>query len=88
MIEGKLMDRNCLGCGQVDDHPRHVIDVGGTNTYWHHDCHHRATGCEVCGAVSAEGLTGDALREHIQTNDPGAAVVQQSAEATAPAQEG
>jgi len=71
------MDRNCIGCGQVDDHPRHVIDVGGVDTCWHHDCHYRATGCPVCQAVSEAGLTGDELRAHIVENDPGAAAVEQ-----------
>ena len=65
------MLRNCVGCGQVDDHPRHVDPNGPDTGDWHHDCHFRATGCEVCEAVSAEGLTGDELREHIRNNDPG-----------------
>lgn len=65
------MLRNCIGCGRVDDHPRHVVDAGGVDVVWHHDCHFRATGCEICEAVAAEGLTGDELREHIVNNDPG-----------------
>ena len=64
------MLRNCIGCGQVDDHPRHVIDVGGVDTYWHHDCHALATGDPVSQAVADSGLTGDELREHILENDP------------------
>jgi hypothetical protein len=66
--------RNCLGCGQVDDHPRHIIDVGGTDTYWHHDCHARATGDPYSAAVAECGLTGDELRAHIQEHDPAGAV--------------
>jgi hypothetical protein len=65
------MLRSCIGCGQVDDHPRHDTDETGASVLWHHDCHFRATGCEICEAVAAEGLTGDELREHIRSNDPG-----------------
>lgn len=64
------MNRSCIGCGQVDDHPRHIVPAGDTDVFWHHDCH-ATTGCEVCEAVAAEGLKGDELREHIVANDPG-----------------
>ena len=67
------MLRNCIGCGQVDDHPRHVVGLpDGSDVPWHHDCHARATGCEVCAAVAESGFTGDELRAHITDNDPGA----------------
>lgn len=65
------MLRNCIGCGQVDDHPRHVIDVGGENVYWHHDCHALTTGDPVSAAVAEAGLKGDELRAHIEENNPG-----------------
>lgn len=42
--------RNCTGCGQVDDHPRHAIYTGDPATpwtEWHKDCHANS-GCEVC----------------------------------------
>lgn len=70
------MERNCIGCGQVDDHPRHLTDSGD----WHNDCHARsALGCPRCAAVveSAGGLQGDELRAHIEANDP-AGKVQES----------
>lgn len=65
------MLRNCIGCGQVDDHPRHIIDVGGVDTYWHHDCHALTTGDPVSQAVADSGLTGDELRAHIEQTNPG-----------------
>jgi len=79
--------RNCMGCGTQDDHPRHVLGDGGgagVDIFWHHDCHFRASGCEVCEAVSAEGLTGDELRAHIEDNDPGGAVAREINERQAP----
>jgi hypothetical protein len=67
------MLRNCIGCGQVDDHPRHVIALpDGSDAPWHHDCHARATGDPVSEAIAETGLKGDELREHIINNDPGA----------------
>lgn len=72
------MIRNCVGCGQTDDHPRHIVDIGGVDVLWHHDCHARTTDCEVCAAVTesaGDGVTGDELRAHITQYDPGAAVV-------------
>lgn len=69
--------RNCVGCGQVDDHPRHVITgADGTDAYWHHDCHARITGDPVSVAVAECGLTGEELRQHILANDPGKAAPQ------------
>lgn len=66
--------RNCLACGQVDDHPRHVIALAdGSDVAWHNDCHARATNCAVCIDVvaSANGRQGDELRSHILAHDPG-----------------
>lgn len=64
--------RTCIGCGQTDDHPRHVIDVGDPDAVvtWHMDCHVIATGCETCTAqtAGAEGKTGDELVAHIVEN--------------------
>jgi hypothetical protein len=60
--------RPCLGCGQSDDHPRHVIDLDGQNVAnWHHDCHSVITNCELCAPIvkGAKGKTGDDLRNYI-----------------------
>jgi hypothetical protein len=68
--------RTCIGCGQQDDHPRHVIDAGGTDVTWHMDCHVFAAGCEVCkhqldGVGGAKGNPkGDKLRAHLQSLPP------------------
>lgn len=58
--------RGCVGCGQEDDHPRHVIAQGDTSVPWHMDCH-AATGCEVCRQqiAGADGAQGDELRTHL-----------------------
>ena len=78
------MDRNCLGCGQTDDHPRVLaINTDGSTSYWHHDCHARTTGDPVSAAVAESGLTGDELREHIRTNDPGGKYLASVQEASA-----
>lgn len=65
--------RLCVGCGQRDDHPRHVIYMKGNpgGALWHHDCHVLATGCESCARKlalvgtdeSADGVKGAELRE-------------------------
>jgi hypothetical protein len=60
--------RSCLGCGQSDDHPRHVVDIGGTMTAnFHMDCHVQLADCEVCAAqiADAKGAKGDELRAHL-----------------------
>jgi hypothetical protein len=58
--------RGCVACGISDDHPRHVISVGGASVPFHMDCH-AATGCEVCAAqiADADGVQGDELRTHL-----------------------
>lgn len=58
--------RSCVGCGQEDDHPRHVIAQAGASVPWHMDCH-AATGCEVCKQqiADAAGVKGDELRTHL-----------------------
>lgn len=69
--------RTCIGCEQTDDHPRHVISLAdGSEVNWHQDCHALATGCVACTATvgTAEGLKGDALREHIASGGAEAAV--------------
>lgn len=61
------MTRNCVACGQVDDHPRHIlINSDYEDVPFHLDCHSRM-GCSVCSAQleGADGLTGDALRAHL-----------------------
>lgn len=65
----ELPQRTCIGCTKTDDHPRHVIDLGGGESVtWHMDCHVIATGCpDVCAPQiqGADGLTGDELRGHL-----------------------
>lgn len=61
------MQRNCLGCPAVDDHPRHVVAVSPTeDVYWHQDCHAKA-GCSSCQwLVQHKGeLVGDEWRQRI-----------------------
>ncbi len=56
-----------IGCGQVDDHPRHVLDDGTDNPPMYHlDCH-AAAGCGSCQAqiAGADGATGAALLGHV-----------------------
>lgn len=63
----ELAIRNCLGCGQSDDHPRHITVVAdGTEVAWHMDCH-ALTGCEVCQSTLEDvtGMKGDQLREFL-----------------------
>ena len=67
--------RTCPGCGQQDDHPRHVLDFGD----WHTDCHAWSSfQCEICQAVvdSHDGIKGDELRAHLEQNDPAGPVVE------------
>lgn len=56
-----------IGCGQVDDHPRHVLDDGTDDPPMYHlDCH-AAAGCAHCRQqlAGAEGATGAALLDHL-----------------------
>lgn len=64
----------CLGCGQADDHPKHIHGLlDGSDAVWHHDCHARSSAaCAICAAVVASSTAkGDELREHIRANNPG-----------------
>ncbi|GAB7053122.1 hypothetical protein JCM9534A_82480 [Catenuloplanes indicus JCM 9534] len=70
--------RTCPICMTSDDHPRHVIDLGGdTQAAFHMDCCAIARNCEVClaqldGVGGVEGNPrGDALREHLLTTGTG-----------------
>lgn len=70
--------RTCPICSGVDDHPRHVQDIGGNETHPHMDCCAVFRNCEVCKA-QLEGVggvkgnpKGDALRKHLITTGPGA----------------
>jgi hypothetical protein len=84
------MNRNCVACGQVDDHPRHVVVLAdGSDAPYHHDCHSRLNPpCAICQVIaqSAQGVTGDALREHIVNNDPGGKWLAGQQQAQEPAQ--
>ena len=61
--------RGCIGCGQSDDHPRHVLDHGADlPILWHLDCHANS-GCESCAAQTnglTQGQTGSKMLAHIQ----------------------
>jgi hypothetical protein len=75
--------RTCIGCGQEDDHPRHdIVNVDGSVSSWHHDCHAYVTGHPVSKAVADTGLKGDELRDYIIKNDPGGEVLRRQAEAS------
>lgn len=53
LIGGGRPMRTCIGCGQTDDHPRHVIDTGTTqDVTWHIDCH--AVASPPCGSCAAQ----------------------------------
>jgi hypothetical protein len=71
--------RNCAGCAQSDDHPRHVIALpDGNQANYHMDCHAMIANCEVChaqleGVGGVEGNPkGQTLRDHLVTTGPGA----------------
>jgi hypothetical protein len=66
--------RTCVGCGQTDDHPKHIIvsasslGAAETESAFHMDCHTRVTPpCDVCASQiqGAHGAQGDALRSHL-----------------------
>lgn len=61
-----------VGCGQSDDHPKHLMEVpGGEDVRYHLDCH-AAAGCQSCqGQVSgSDGATGQQMLDHILANAP------------------
>ena len=65
-----LVTSTCLGCGQTDDHPKHVVVITAdhVSVAWHMQCHAASSaGCDVCTeqTANAAGLTGDALRNHL-----------------------
>src|SRR4051794_4258888 len=63
--------RNCMGCGQHDDHPRHQeVLPDGSSAFWHFDCRYQTNGDPTAGAVAESGLKGEELRQHILANDP------------------
>ena len=70
--------RPCIGCGQHDDAPRHVIALpDGSEVMWHHDCHSLASPpCVACAATveSASGAQNDELRAHIVSGGAAEAV--------------
>jgi hypothetical protein len=65
-----VVQTTCIGCGQNDNHPKHVVVIDDTHesVAWHMDCHSRAsTPCPVCTTqtAGASGVTGDDLRAHL-----------------------
>jgi hypothetical protein len=76
MTTPELPVRICVGCGQSDDHPRHVVvdPQHGDELPWHMDCHSHV-GCETCQASvsGSNGAQGHVLRQHIVTTAQGGA---------------
>lgn len=69
----ELPVRNCLACGQRDNHPRDVHTLPDhSSVEYHVDCHARMTPpCESCLAqteTAPKGATGDAMREHLTSD--------------------
>jgi hypothetical protein len=67
--------RNCLACGQTDDHPRHVVDLGeGREVSFHMDCHARMNpACPLCVEQTSgvpAGTIGEDLRAHLVSLPP------------------
>lgn len=62
--------RNCLACGQVDDHPRDVVVLPGDSVaYLHHDCHAALDPpCKSCAWLVAHkgDLVGGDWRDQIE----------------------
>jgi hypothetical protein len=64
------------GC-EPDYAPKHIIAVGdgtqgGTDIYWHFDCHVLASNCATCteslkevGGAGSKGLKNDKLLDHL-----------------------
>lgn len=78
MIGGGRPMRPCsglgIGCGVVDDHPRHVIDTGSPEdeAQFHLDCH-SAAGCASCTEQiqgRPTGATGQELLDHLLAQAP------------------
>lgn len=68
------MNSTCIACTQNDDHPKHVIDMGGDVLLrFHHDCHAMSTNCDVCASVvkASGGVTGEELRSFLMTPKKG-----------------
>jgi hypothetical protein len=63
-----LHTHSCVLCGQLDTDPRHSVNTGEVVLYYHFDCHAQDNPpCELCASaiVGANGVTGEALREHL-----------------------
>lgn len=75
MTNPALPVRTCVGCGQHDDHPRHVVvdPAHGEEIPWHMDCHANL-GCKTCQSslTGANGAQGHELRAHIVRTSAGA----------------
>lgn len=74
MIGGGRPVRRCSACGQVDDHPRDIVDNGdpAVELNYHLDCHANL-GCPACAAQIADrpdGATGQELLDHIVAQAP------------------
>jgi len=67
------MTRNCVACGQRDDHPRHVVVVSPTeDANFHLDCHAAMDPpCESCAHQTRNQgkARGDDFREILTTQD-------------------
>lgn len=61
--------RNCVACGQVDDHPRcQTVLPDGSSLYFHHDCHALLDPpCPSCTWLVQHkgGLKGEDWRSHV-----------------------
>lgn len=71
-----LVQHMCMGCGQTDDHPKHMFGVIGRNTPpgpWHMDCHVLLGGCEECAeqlgkcgtSTANDGVIGRELQKRL-----------------------
>lgn len=65
-----LVTSTCLGCGQDDDHPKHVVVITADHesVAFHMDCHSRFSNpCDICTSqiAGANGATGEALRNYL-----------------------
>lgn len=69
--------RKCIACTKEDTAPKDIVAVndgtnGGSDVYWHLDCHAIATGCESCtkAVEAAEGKKDDDLVEFLTGERP------------------